>query len=235
MPASIAYHTRSRQRPFRVVGSQLSPRVVTSLPTRSAVGTRPVFSDHRPRSTWKIPFFGGVMTPRNRHEAHRVSASAVTVTPAVNGIRIGVQQPVAKSNHHPVDLCIPGVEQVELNDGVRVVEHSVAAPVPVPGSATRIRPVPARTRRPAHRRFRRPRQADVDHGFRRQPGADVDPLSTIAVGGAAALLVHHPRPHGPASPKSAPPRFGSARFRLRGGRGVDPRQSSAVSSGAASR
>src|SRR5664279_1649464 len=92
MPASIAYHTGWQQRPFRVAGSQLSPRAITTLPTKSAVGTPPVFSDPGDRSTWEVPFFVVVVTPTNRHGTQRASASPVTVTPAVNGIRGGGQQ-----------------------------------------------------------------------------------------------------------------------------------------------
>jgi len=101
MPASIAYHSLQRQRPFRVADRQLSPRAVTTLPIRSAVGTRPVVSDPRDRSGWEVPFFGVVMTPTNRDRAHRASASPVTVTPA-DGIRGGVQQRARRSGPFPV-------------------------------------------------------------------------------------------------------------------------------------
>ena len=67
MSASIAYHNRRRQRPFRVAGSQLSPGAVTTLQIRSAVGARPVFLRPRDRSTWEVPFLGVVVTLTNRH------------------------------------------------------------------------------------------------------------------------------------------------------------------------
>jgi len=51
MPASIAYHSRRRQKPFRVAGGQLSPRAGTTLPIRSAVGGRPGVLRPRDRST----------------------------------------------------------------------------------------------------------------------------------------------------------------------------------------
>ena len=95
MQGSIAYHSRRRQRPFRVAGRQLSPRAVTTLPIRSALGARPVFADPRGRSMWEVPFFGVVMTPTNRHGAHRPPASPVTVMRAVSGIQGGVQQVLA--------------------------------------------------------------------------------------------------------------------------------------------
>src|SRR5664279_1053747 len=44
----------------------------------------------RDRSTWEVPFLVAVMTPTNRHGTQRASASPVTVPPAVNGIRRGV-------------------------------------------------------------------------------------------------------------------------------------------------
>ena len=95
MQASIAYHTGCQQRLFRVAGSQLSLHAVTTLPTRPAVGTQLVFSDPRDRSMWEIALIVAVMTPTNHPRAHWPSASLVTVTPAVNGIRSGVQyQPV---------------------------------------------------------------------------------------------------------------------------------------------
>jgi hypothetical protein len=58
MPASIAYHNRRRQRPFRVAGGQLSPRAVTKLPTRAAVGGRPVNLRPRDRSTSEVNLLG---------------------------------------------------------------------------------------------------------------------------------------------------------------------------------
>jgi hypothetical protein len=83
--------TGRQQWPFRVAGRQLSPRAVTTLTTRSAAGIRQVFSDPCDRSTWEGSFFVAVMTPTSRHGARRASASSVTLTPAVNGIRSGVQ------------------------------------------------------------------------------------------------------------------------------------------------
>ena len=91
MPASIAYHSRRRQRPFRVAGVQLSPRAVTTLPITAAVGGRPVFTDPATARPRRGAVLAVVMTPTKHHEPHRASASPVTVTPTINGIQSGVQ------------------------------------------------------------------------------------------------------------------------------------------------
>src|SRR5664279_5501302 len=65
MPASIAYHGRRRQWPFRVAGGQLSPSAVTTLTTKPAVSTRPTLADPPDRSTCEVPVIVVVMTPTN--------------------------------------------------------------------------------------------------------------------------------------------------------------------------
>ena len=55
MPPSIVYHGRRLQWPFRVAGRQLSPRAVTMLTIRPAVGTRPVFSDPATARRGRLP------------------------------------------------------------------------------------------------------------------------------------------------------------------------------------
>ena len=92
MPASIAYHIRRRQGPFRVAGGQLSSPAVTPLPTKPEVGTRPRRADPANRSTWEISLIVVVMTPTDHPGRTGPSASSVTVTPAVKGIWSGVQQ-----------------------------------------------------------------------------------------------------------------------------------------------
>jgi len=92
MRASIAYHGRRRQWPFRVAGRQLSPRAVRTLTTTPAVGTRPTFANPPNRSTSEVPLIVVVMTPTNHPGRTGASASSVMVAPAVDGIRSGFQQ-----------------------------------------------------------------------------------------------------------------------------------------------
>src|SRR5664280_3825805 len=78
--------------PVGVARGQLSPRAVTKLPTRPAVGERPTIPGRTDRPTWASRFVGAVVTPTNHHRAHPVSASPVTTAPAVIGTHDGVQQ-----------------------------------------------------------------------------------------------------------------------------------------------
>jgi len=135
MPASIAYHTGCQQRPFRVAGSQLSPRAITTLPTKSAVGTPPVFSDPGDRSTWEVPFFVVVVTPTNRHGTQRASASPVTVTPAVNGIQGGGQQVVGVDTARQLAARGPGPCRERRRYGV---EGRRSGPMSGPTGPTRV-------------------------------------------------------------------------------------------------
>jgi len=92
MPASIAYHTRRRQGPVGVAREQLSSRAVTKLPTRPAVGKRPMSPGRPDLPTWVSRFVGAVVMPTNHHWAYPVSASPVTAALAVIGTHDGVRQ-----------------------------------------------------------------------------------------------------------------------------------------------
>ena len=63
MPASIACHTRPWQRPVDVAREQLSPRAVTKLPTRPAVGKRPTIPGRPDRPVWVFRFVDAVVMP----------------------------------------------------------------------------------------------------------------------------------------------------------------------------
>src|SRR5450631_2467906 len=97
---------RRREGPVGVARGQLSPRAVTKLPTRPAVGERPTIPGPTDRPTWASRFVGAVVTPTNHHRAHPVSASPVTTAPAVIGTHDGVQQSSAEKKHtfgfHPL-------------------------------------------------------------------------------------------------------------------------------------
>src|SRR5664279_967788 len=69
--------------PVGVARGQLSPRAVTKLPTRPAVGERATIPGRTDRPTWASRFGGAVVTPTNHHGAHPVSASPVTTATAV--------------------------------------------------------------------------------------------------------------------------------------------------------
>ena len=79
-------------RPAGVARGQLSPRAVTKLPTRPAVGKRPTIPGRTDRPTWASRFVCAAVTPTNHRRAHPVSASPVTTAPAVIGTHDGVQQ-----------------------------------------------------------------------------------------------------------------------------------------------
>src|SRR5450755_4488128 len=85
IPASIAYTPRRREGPAGVAESQLSPRAVTTLPTRPLSASARRARAGTPRPTWASRFVGAVVTPTNHHRAHPVSASPVTTAPAVIG------------------------------------------------------------------------------------------------------------------------------------------------------
>src|SRR5664280_2151960 len=87
--------------PVGVARGQLSPRAVTKLPTRPAVGERPTIPGRTDRPTWASRFVGAVVTPTNHHRAHPVSASPVTTAPAVIGTHDGVQQPLGRGDRTP--------------------------------------------------------------------------------------------------------------------------------------
>src|SRR5664280_495267 len=79
--------------PVGVARGQLSPRAVTKLPTRPAVGERPTIPGRTDHPTWASRFVGAVVTPTNHHRAHPGSASPVTAAPAAIGTHDGVQHP----------------------------------------------------------------------------------------------------------------------------------------------
>ena len=97
MSASIACHTRRRQGPVGVAREQLSSRAVTKLPTRPAVGKRPMSPGRPGLPTWVSRFVGAVVMPTNHDRAYPVSASPLTAALAVIGTHDDGRHPVPSS------------------------------------------------------------------------------------------------------------------------------------------
>ena len=93
--------TSCRKWPLCVAGSQLSPHAVTTLTTRSAVGTRPVSTDPATARRGRCPLIVIAMTPTNRQRAHP------GIRIAGDGDTRGQRHPEWVSTDTPLDNPIP--------------------------------------------------------------------------------------------------------------------------------